>query len=177
MGGGVLQAACANPTLFSSAEQLRHTNSFQVTATPWCVHGVTLKEKCDQTCEMFSECRRSVNNCSLTERRRRLVCISTCKRSDTSAGAPECCGSASCAETERSPPAHGADRPATPERRERAPEVGPRGPPTASVVVSASSDSSLTSSKSPGCGLKVAPGSVRLPPGPLHHLPSVSDNI
>ena len=94
-----------------------------------------------------------------------------------SAGTPECCGSASCAERERSPPAHGDDRPATQVKREKAPEVAPRGPPTASAVVSASSDSSSTGWKSLGRGLKVAPGCVRLLPAPLHHLPSASNNI
>lgn len=87
------------------------------------------------------------------------VQMSTC--SETSAGAPECCSSASCGGTERSLPGRlpgpGAGPPATQVSRE--PE--PRSPPTAAAVASASSDSWLRQFKlPPAAALKVAPGPV-----------------
>lgn len=68
----------------------------------------------------------------------------TCIYSEMGACTPECCGSVSYGETERSPRVRDIDRLVTQVRWARAQKVDPQDSPTASAVVSASSDSSLS---------------------------------
>lgn len=67
----------------------------------------------------------------------------TCKYSGMSVCAPEYCDLVSDVETEQSPHVHETDRLVTQVRWVKAEEVAPQDSPTASAVVSASSDSSL----------------------------------